>query len=107
VLEALAVLVRYVTVYEDTPSSAAAGGHTPQQQLLPAQGGAQWLPLPPVAAAPPVAATGRQGWRPPPRLGAAGSPAAQVLCSKTRALPDLQHLSFASRTLAYVHVDLA
>ena len=63
VLEALGVLVRYVTVHEEP---------------LPAQGATPWLPLPPVVAAAPSPAAGRQGWRPPPRLGAAGAPAAQV-----------------------------
>lgn len=41
------------------------------------QGLSPWLPLPPVAAAPPQV-TGRTPRRPPPALGAAGSPSAQV-----------------------------
>ncbi len=71
------MLVRHATVEDDDPavSAAASGGgrHAPR----PAQGAAAWLPLPPVAAAPPGTAS-RAGWRPPPRLGAAGAPAAQV-----------------------------
>lgn len=77
-LEALTVLVRYATVFDD-PSAAGGGGGpvAAAAALRPAQGVAAWLPLPPVASAPPGAA-GKQSWRPPPRLGAAGSPSAQV-----------------------------